>query len=272
MPEIPKPSDDTIRDFVQSALKKRGLDAVIVPESTGKTPDLALPVAEGRILIEVKSKEDDMQLRRLVESPAGTAHSYTASSLKSLLKDAWHQIRDFPSRSDEDFAVVWLVAARPGLTAFVRPAVMSVLYGLQNMEGLSEESGKFYEKECFFFGYSFFFRRKKLDGVVLHDDRLVTLCLNPFSKRHDDFRRTALAELFRRELELIDPKEREESAECFIADCDFPRKDVNSVVRYLKTKYGLATVTLNRFVLVNCPAEENGGIPGTHNSLRSSLK
>ncbi|WP_420125271.1 hypothetical protein [Longimicrobium sp.] len=255
MPDTSNLNSDTVRDFVQSALKNCGFDVVTIPVSAHKTPDLALLLAEGRILIEVKSKDDDKQLRGLVESPNGTRLSYKISTIESLLKRAWHQIRDFPSRSDKDFAVLWLVAARPGLTAFTRPAAMTVLYGVQNMEGLIEESGSFYAKECFFFGNSFFFRRKEVDGVVLHDDRQVTLCLNPLSKRHDEFRRTTFAELFRRDLELIDPKASEEAGKCFIADCDLPRKDINSIVRYLKRKYGLESVTLIRFVLVNYPAE-----------------
>jgi len=247
-------NDDPMRDLVQSVLKSRGLHADPIPEtSINKTPDLVLLVPAGRILIEVECKEDDGQLRRLVESPARTTYSYKTSSIESLLRHAWHQIYEFPERCEDDFNIVWLVASRPGLTAFTRPAAMSVLYGIEYMDGQFEASGEYYERECFFFGYSFLFRRQKLDGVVLHDDSQITLCLNPRSNRLDDFKRTSFVQLFKREFEVIDPEEQERSGECFLADCSLPRRDYNGVVRYLKMKYGLATVNLYRFVLINFP-------------------
>lgn len=250
-----KTNNDPIREFVKSMLRNHGLNAFAIPESSSDTPDLSLPVAENRILIEVKLKQDDEQFRGLVESPAGTTRFYKISTLESLLKGAWHQIKNFSDRTDRDFALIWLVAINPGITTFVRPASMTLLYGIQTIEGLTEESDSFYEKDCFFFGYSFLHRRKMLDGVVLHDNHQITMYLNPFSERYNSFRQTPLVELFRREFELIDPKVIEEAGQCFIADCRFSRKDTNSVVLYLKKKYGLKTVKLTKFVLMNCPVE-----------------
>jgi len=141
------------------------------------------------------------------------------------------------------------------LTAFAMPTARVVLYGVQTMEGIRTSNDSFYEKECFFFGDSFSFRHKKLDGVVLHDERGTVLCLNPFSEHASDFRQTSLVKLFRKELELVDPKDLEASGECFIADCAFSRKDLNPVVRYLKKKYDLKSVTLTGFVPMNCPVK-----------------
>jgi|SRR5579859_6288651 len=245
--------NDAVRDFVQSELASRGLNSEAIPVSSYKTPDLALPLEENRVLIEVKSREDDEQFREIVDSPAGTARFYKTGTIENLLRSAWHQIRDFPERTEQDFTIIWLVARKPGITAFAVPAAMTTLYGIQTMEGLTEATDSPYEKKCFFFGNSFFFRQQKLDGVVLHENNRIRLCLNPFSLRRDDFRKTAFVELFQNELELIDPKSEEESGEAFIADCAINRKDPNSVVRYLKRKYGLRTVVLHQFVLVNRP-------------------
>lgn len=247
-------SVDLGREFVRNMLANYSLHATPIDESEHKTPDLELPVACERILIEVKSKEDDNQLRELLDSPAGTPLQYKLSAVENVLKVAWHQLKEFPERTAEDFTVIWLLGAVPGLTALMRPAAMSVLYGVQYIEGRTDD-GVFYDKECFFFGNSFFFRRKELDAVVLHDDRQVTLCLNPFADRRNAFRATPLAEMFKRELLVMDPEERERCRECFIADCGLSRKDINGVVRYLKEKYGLASVTINQFVFVHCPVD-----------------
>lgn len=249
-----KTNVDVGRDFVRTMLASHSLYATPIDESTHKTPDLELPVGSQRILIEVKSKEDDNQIRDLLDSPAGTSLEYRLSAVESILKGAWHQLKEFPQRTAEDFTVIWLLGAVPGLTALMRPAAMSVLYGVQHIEARTNE-GVLYDKECFFFGNSFFFRRKELDAVVLHDDRQVTLCLNPFADRRSGFRATPLAEMFRRELLIMDPEERERCGECFIADCSLSRKDVNGVVRYLKAKYGLANVTIYRVGFVNYPVD-----------------
>jgi len=190
----------------------------------------------------------------LLDSPEGKPLQYRLSAIEKVLKGAWHQIKEFPERTAEDFTLTWMISTVPGLTAFMRPAAMTVLYGVQSIEGLTNE-GVFYDKECFFFDNSFFFRRKELDGVVLHDNGQVTLCLNPFADRLGEFRTTPLAEMFGRELLVIDPEEREKYKECFVADCTLSRKDTKGVVLYLKEKYGLASVTINQFVLVNCPAD-----------------
>jgi hypothetical protein len=250
-------SDDVGRDFVRNMLATYNLYAIPIKVSSHKTPDLELPVSSQRILIEVKSKEDDNQLRDLLNSPAGTSLEYRLSAIENVLKRAWHQIKEFPERTAKDFTVIWLLGAVPGRTALMRPAAMSVLYGLQQIDARTND-GVLYDKECFFFGNSFFFRRKELDAVVLHDDRHITLCLNPFADRRSEFRATPFAEVFRCELSITDPQERERSGECFIADCSLSRKNVNAVVRYLKEKYGLANVTIYQFGFVNCPVSING--------------
>lgn len=255
MQQSPNTNDDPMRDFVQSFLKSHGLYADKIPETKEKTPDLKLSFAEERILIEVKCKEDDQQFRNIVNSPPETVHPYKKSTLETLLKTAWHQIRDFPERCDSDFTLVWLIAIEPGITVFVTPTVMNTLYGIENLEGQLDRNAGTYEKPCFFFGHSFFFRRNKLDGVVLQDDSRLSLCLNPFSKRQNDFRHTPITGLFRKKFKIIDPDEMEKANKCFVADCDLPRTDRNGVVCYLKKKYGLRTITRNRFVLMNCPAD-----------------
>lgn len=249
--------DDHDKELVLSILRNSGLQVQPITElPTHKTPDLRVMIPEGDILVEVKSKNDDQQLRDLLELPKGSPLSYKVSSLETLLRDAWRQIRDFPDRDDTNFTLVWFITRKVGgITVLTGHTTMGLLYGTELLEGCTVDRKEFYQKECFFFHESIFFKYKDLYGVVLHDDQSIKLCLNPFSPRYSVFKHTMLTDVFRVKFAVVDPKEMEEVDECFIADCSDERKDINGVVRYLKSKYGLDTVTINRFVLFNCPVD-----------------
>ncbi|MBC8458771.1 MAG: hypothetical protein H8D67_12330 [Deltaproteobacteria bacterium] len=60
--------DDHNRDYVKSLLEALGFQPDVIAEASHRTPDLSLPLSTGRALIEVKSKNDDRQLRRVVDS------------------------------------------------------------------------------------------------------------------------------------------------------------------------------------------------------------
>lgn len=249
--------DDRDKEFVLSILRNSGLHVQTIPESPNhKTPDLRVRMREGDILVEVKSKSDDQQLRDLLKSPTGTPFSYKVSVLETCLRDAFRQIRDFPDRDDANFTLVWFITRKVGgITIFAGLATMGLLYGIELLEGRTGNRKEFYQKECFFFHESIFFKHKNLDGVVLQDDQSIKLCLNPFSPRYNVFKHTMFTDVFRVQFTVVDPAEMETADKCFIADCSARRKDIKGVVRYLKSKYGLDTITINKFVLLNCPVD-----------------
>jgi hypothetical protein len=230
MENSPKETNaDVGRDIVQKVLAGYNLNASPIEESSHQTPDLELHVGSQRILIEVKSKEDDNQLRALLDSHAGATLQYKLSTIETVLKKAWHQLKKFPERKEDDFTVIWIIGLVPGLTFLMRPAAMSVLYGAQPIETRTND-GALCDKDCYFFNNSFFFRRKDLDAVVLHDENRVILCLNPFSNRRHEFHRGKFAQLFREYLFTLDPEGMEQRGECYIADCSISRNDINGVV------------------------------------------
>lgn len=248
-------SDDHDRDYVKSVLEAMGFQPDVIAEASHGTPDLSLPLSTGRALIEIKSKDDDRQLRRVVDSVPGTTHVYTNSSIETVLRHGLHQIRDFPAKSNDDFTVIWLLACKSRITALTLPTALTLLYGVQNIDGFMSNTHKFYEKDCFFFGHSFFFRYNDLDAVVLQDFQDTTLCINPFSDRYPIFVRSDFVRMLREQASVIDPVEKESAGECFLADCKYSRNDVNSVVQYLKDKYGLNKVRITQFILVNHPVD-----------------
>jgi hypothetical protein len=249
--------DDHDKEFVLSLLRHCGLKAQLIPEkSKDKTPDLRVMMPEGDIIVEVKSKKDDKQLRALLKSPKGTPLSYKVSSIETCIRKKRHQIRAFPHRDKANFALVWFITRKVhGITILTRLFTMGLLYGTELLEGLKVDQKEFYQKECFFFRESIFFKYKDLDGVVLHDDQSIKLCLNPYSPRYSSFKHTILTDLFRVQFAVVDPVEMEAEGKCFFANCSVDRKDTNGIVRYLKSKYDLDTVKIIRFVLFNCPVD-----------------
>jgi len=251
--------DDHDKEFVLSLLRNCGLKAQLIPENNDKTPDIRVMMPDGDVLVEVKSKDDDQQLRNLLKSPKGTPLFYNVSLIETCIRDAWRQIRDFPNRDEANFTLVWLITRKVGgITVLTKSFAMGLLYGTELLEGHKVGRKEFYRKECFFFRESIFFSKKKckdLDGVVLHDVQSIKLCLNPFSPRYSSFKHTMFADLFRVQFAVVDPVEMEAADECFIADCSVDREDKNGIVRYLKSKYGLDTVKIIRFVPFNCPVD-----------------
>lgn len=249
--------DDHDKSFVLYLLRNGGFQVDLISESPNhKAPDLSIALPESNVLVEVKSKEDDQQLRNLLESPKGTSLSYNVSVIETVLRDGYRQLRNFPDRDDSDFTLIWFITRKiGGVTVLVGPAAMPILYGIESLEGQTVDGNSFGPTSCYFFTDSFFFKRKNLDGVVLHDDRSVELCLNPFSPRHNALNGTKVAAFFREHYSVVDPRQLEAAGKCFIADCEVSRQDTNGIVRYLKSKYGLGRVSINRFSYVNCPLD-----------------
>jgi hypothetical protein len=240
---------------VMSLLQGLGLSVDTIPESSEhRTPDLRVSGPAGDILIEVKSKEDDKHLRQLLAAPRGTVHLGWPGSLSSRIREGWHQIRDYPDRTDADFGVLWFITRKQhGMTVLTTSFVLPLLYGIELLEG-HHMSGQSYEKPCFFLHGAMFQRYRHLDAVVVHDDRNLTLCLNSLSPSYLRFRSTSFARAIGTTFAVIDPPEAEAAGQCFLADCPSERDTVDGAVRRLKAKYDLDTVTFERFVLFNEPS------------------
>jgi hypothetical protein len=251
--------DDHDKEFVISILRNSGLQVQPIPKATHQTPDFRVMMPDGDVLVEVKSKDDDQQLRNLLKSPKGTPLSYKVSLIETCIRDAWRQIHDFPNRDEANFTLVWFITRKVGgITVLTNSFAMGLLYGTELLEGRKVGRKEFYRKECFFFRESIFFSKKKckdLDGVVLHDVQSIKLCLNPYSPRYSVFKHTTLTNVFRVKFAVVDPEEMEAAGECFIAYCSVDREDKNGIVRYLKSKYDLDTVKIIRFVPFNYPVD-----------------
>lgn len=240
-------------EFVKCVLDLMGYQATVIPECSEKTPDLEVQFSLGKLIVEVKSKEDDQQLRDLVDSEPETVLFYKDSSIYSLLRRAWSQLQSYQSTCGDSYTAIWMLACKSQVTFLTRPVLMQLLYGIENLTGFMEETHKRYDKQCFFFRDSFFFRRKGLNAVLIQDFNEITLCLNPYGDNYEAFASSDFAQTFRQRNLLIDPKQLEETGTYIVADCEFPRNETGKIVEYLRDKYGLGRPTITNFCLVNCP-------------------
>lgn len=245
---------------VMSLLQNLGLRVEAIPKSSEpriSTPDLRIACPTGDVLIEVKSKKDDKHLRELMDAPQGTMYRGPPATIKNRIRHAWHQIRDYPERTDTNFTVVWYITRKPhGMTILTQFSIVPILYGTKFLEGTTGANRR-YGKPCFFFhrNRAMFARYRELDAVVIHDDQILQLCLNPLSQRYSSLRNTHFAQVFDTHFNVVDPPKMEHAGTCFIAD-PLPDGGTRSdVVRCLKVKYDLNAVTICTFVPFNDPVE-----------------
>jgi len=130
---------------VLSLLRNGGFQVDLIPESSNhKAPDLSVALPESNVLVEVKSKEDDQQLRNLLKSPNGASLSYNVSVIETVLRDGYRQLRDFPGRDDSNFTIIWFITRKIGsVTVLVRSAAMPILYGIELIEGQTVDKNSF---------------------------------------------------------------------------------------------------------------------------------
>lgn len=244
---------DTDAEMIRGILRDvLGLNvAMIAPSPKYKSPDLLIEFADVRILIEVKRKTDDKQLRDLLDGEKGTTLKYSGARTEELVKNAWRQIWDYPNRRSIDSTLIWLIAGQRDATILTAKAAIAHLYGIETLEGYTETDDH-YSKPCYFFYESLFFKQKHLDAVVVHSCDDVTLCLNPYSSRYAAWKTYSLLSAFSA---VIDPIEEESTGAALFADCDTDRGNTNQVVGYIRKKYQLRPPTITSFVLVNMPVE-----------------
>lgn len=246
---------DEDRETVRLILEEMGVSArALKPSPTHKTPDLQVSVNDQRILIEVESKTEDQQVRDLVNGSKGGTLLYRGARNEDRIKAAWRQIRDYPHRSSSDASLVWFLACKGGSTILVAPSAKRLIYGIELTE-VTTNSGDVLNMPCYFFQDSFFYREKELDFIVVHGFHSPELCINPYSPRYKKLRAGDFVAKLSKHMTIIDPLDEESSGRAFVADCDVDRRQSRNVAEYIRAKYALRLLRIEKFVLVNYPAD-----------------
>jgi hypothetical protein len=242
---------DQNREAVQSRLKALGFEVQPIPEtSSSKMPDLVVQMDGVRMFVEVKTRSEDRVLRNQMESVhiGGTATILTDldkhNNISAEIKKAVRQLN--ASATDQDFRLLWYRADSGLFVQNTKEQIASTLFGMRLVlaECQPLEQRAWY---CAYAGYADFYRFSEIDGVMVEEDRLISLFLNPFSPRRESFASCRITRILQDS--VFDVDKAIVQGKLFVADGEAPRGDDKRMLEHLRSKY--PSVRFMRF-LRNC--------------------
>jgi len=217
-----------------------GLSIYKIPESKVKgeqRPDFEVKCESFTYLVEVKSREDDkneLEEKNEVLSQGKIYGQNKAlirkNTVSGIIRDGCDQLKNYGK--DSWYRIVWLCAIGDAQKAKYEQ-FKAAIYGKTQMFDLD---GDAYHRPCYFYRDSDFFRyRNTLDAAIVSTLDEVELCLNPFSVKNVEFKKSTLVKLFKDS--VCDPIKDESEGYAYIVDSDIDRKNENAVMSYLRDKY-----------------------------------
>lgn len=230
------------KPIVQHELEKLGFTVEEIPPQAAKqqqTPDFNVIGKSSHYLVELKVKGDDPiemeQDRKILESGEIVMKATPVSprnALDNIIRGGSDQMDDEDS-SHTKFHVLWLHSwGRDAQLLCER--FRATLFGCVQVIHSQNIAPMCY----YFYDSSFFSLRETLDAAIVSFDGNLQLCVNTLSPRVDDFRN---AELYQAMRECVcDPDSEETNHRGLTVDVPIDRRDKDSVLEYLKRKYGLS--------------------------------
>jgi len=225
--------------FVISVLKSIGLNPIKIEEdSIEKSPDLLLECDDAKILIEVKTKFDDLDYlenKNKMLSKGEIVHEsiYTTrkNNISKVIRLACDQL--IAKKSKADLYLIWLMAANSNEQITIDQFV-STLYGsVDIIDWFSEDKTL---KPCYYFENSEFFNHKNiLDGAIVSSYEKGMICINDLSPRYSIISKSKIVEKFNDA--VIDPQISENNKTGYVIDTDINRKQKDDIIKYLRNKY-----------------------------------
>jgi len=230
------------RRFFEKGL---GLKITRVPSATQKTPDFLIDGEQPGYLLEVKSRFDDEGFSKELE------RGYTEVRSRALGHDRWavdnarrarkQLISSDPTR--ERFWVLWFGVECLSSTEAMFDQVIGTLYGVRQVMYWDEASQSGHGRDCLYAVLGVFERWSDIDGAVVTVGNSITLCVNEFSNKAQDFQACRLYQSFARHGGPVTPSDLEaKSGFLAIADRTIDRANEKVVAEYLSHRYGLKQV------------------------------
>jgi hypothetical protein len=230
------------RRFFEDGL---GLKVTRVPSATHKTPDFLIDGEQPGYMLEVKSRFDDENFSKELE------RGYTDVRSRALGHDRWavdnarrarkQLISRDPTR--ERFWVLWFAVECLSSTKAMFDQVIGTLYGVRQVMYWDEASQSAHGRDCLYAVPGVFERWPDIDGAVVTVGNSITLCVNEFSDKTQDFQSCRLYQSFARRGGPVTPSDLEaKSGFLSIADRTIDRTKENIVAQYLSQRYGLQQV------------------------------
>lgn len=210
-----------------------------INESNEESPDFIISDDTSSSVLELKTKfpsleEIEERKRRLYSGAIHNVHEIILgnNTLSGIIKKAKNQLRNY--REENILRLVWLLAtghlAEPRMFQFE-----ATLYGSTTIASTERALG------CYFFYNSDFYRfREILDGAIISTETRAKLLLNSLSPRYEQLKNSSLPKYLGDA--VVDPIELESNALAFMLDGDVDRKDKETILAYLRKKYGLQNV------------------------------
>ncbi|MBI1965493.1 MAG: hypothetical protein HYS46_04520 [Betaproteobacteria bacterium] len=184
--------DRELKSAIIRLLNEHEFEVSEIPgKRDSKTPDLYVIKDNAHYIIEIKSRQDNIErttaeraafVRGEVVSKSETINRTNAVS--AIVGDAIDQLRTYPA-SAHSFRLIWLHA--DGRDAELQMMQFrGTLYGLTHIYDMTEEHDN---RECYYFGFNDFFRYKDvLDGAILTAGLKLQVCINDLSPNATRFR------------------------------------------------------------------------------------
>lgn len=229
---------DDIAHIVQKILEHLGFEVTRVEEGNQKTPDLYAE-RDGEIhIIEVKAKLDDArregEMERAFDKGVLFEEVLPLGPRNRIAGIVRHGVRQIGAHAENDpLRLLWFMVIGSRAEVYAKQ-IRATLLGSTRVYDLQDLS---WQRECFFFHHSEFFRwQENLDGAVVGDMWSGKLLLNPFSPRLERLRRSPLAVTFG--TGVVDPVALENQGDACVVDGDVDRSDEAAVQAYVQQKYG----------------------------------
>ena len=208
-------------------------------------------------LIEAKLKEDSAETRVSKEKKLSNGDVFCAEGsagfddkISGISNTAKKQLRS-SSDKKHDFKIISFCAVESNVGQKYQ-SFRDTIYGSTSIfDGVTKEV-----KTCYFYRNSSFYRHQLFDAAIIStlrgDQFKATLCLNPYSPKYEDLKKSVFMTPFNEAVE--DPVELEKQGLAFIPNDDIDRKlnpleeinyGCNHIIQHLCEKY-------NKTILVPC--------------------
>ena len=235
---LPNMSDPG-RSPVRRRLEALGFEVVEIAEDANqKRPDLRAAKDGVSMLVEVKTRLEDLRLRQGMESGrVGEDHDVVVSldksdSLSAHIANANAQLE--ATASPSDLRLLWLRDDNGLFVQGLLDQAGATLLGIRMTFVI--RNGMKRHLPCIYAGYADFFRYRAIDAAVVERDGALVLFPNPFSSRRTAFCESPIRALLADSVVDIDKSERD--GECYVIDdSDVNRNDDAELLTYLQAKY-----------------------------------
>lgn len=235
---------------VKTFLEDHGFKVNRISETTSKTCDFQFSDGHDKYSLEVKARESDRAFETEIKTKDIVSRSRPhgpTNRISRILKDAVKQLDSLVSDS-KTYELIWFVIREPWHPELVFKQIRSTLYGIQDIV-CDHNDIENAVVECYYFRHSAFHRFRQLDAVVIEKESGIVVCVNDCAQRYSEFIKSSFYSMFKRGGGLVEPKEREQNGQCFIADCSTDRSEEEAIEKYVKEKYRLQhaiTVTFEK--------------------------